>query len=158
MKTLGTKIAEYRKLNKMTQEDLASKLNISAQAVSKWENDLSIPDLPILIELSDMFQVTLDELVRNDKEVPTRYVEEPMRKPIKHMMIKVNVYSDGDVIKINLPLALIKAGLELTQINNNDLLKGIDFNEVLNIVELGVVGKILELDSSDGDHIEIIVE
>ncbi|WP_273399142.1 helix-turn-helix domain-containing protein, partial [Traorella massiliensis] len=47
MKTLGTKIAEYRKLKKMTQEELASKLNVSSQAVSKWENDLSIPDLPI---------------------------------------------------------------------------------------------------------------
>ena len=60
MKTLGTKIAEYRKLKKMTQEELASKLNVSSQAVSKWENDLSIPDLQILIELSDIFNVSLD--------------------------------------------------------------------------------------------------
>ena len=54
MKTLGTKISEYRKLKGLTQEQLATQLNVSSQAVSKWENDLSIPDLPILIELANM--------------------------------------------------------------------------------------------------------
>ena len=45
MKTLGKKINEYRKLAGYTQEELAEKVNVSSQAVSKWENDLSVPDL-----------------------------------------------------------------------------------------------------------------
>ena len=64
MKTLGKKISEVRKLHGMTQEELAVKLNVTSQAVSKWENDLSIPDLPTLIELSDLFHISLDELVK----------------------------------------------------------------------------------------------
>ena len=64
METLGKKISKYRKLKSMTQEELATQLNVSAQAVSKWENDLSIPDLPILIELADIFNITMDELLR----------------------------------------------------------------------------------------------
>ena len=49
MKSLGTKISELRKAGSMTQDDLAVKMGVSPQAVSKWENDLSMPDLPILI-------------------------------------------------------------------------------------------------------------
>ena len=47
MKTLGTKISELRKTRGMTQDELAEKMGVSPQAVSKWENDLSMPDLLI---------------------------------------------------------------------------------------------------------------
>lgn len=43
--TLGNKISEYRKQNSLTQEDLAEQMGITAQAVSKWENDQSYPDI-----------------------------------------------------------------------------------------------------------------
>ena len=49
MKALGTKISELRKARGMTQDELADKMGVSPQAVSKWENDLSMPDLPVLI-------------------------------------------------------------------------------------------------------------
>ena len=57
MATLGNRIALYRKQNNYTQEELASKLNVSSQAVSKWENDLSIPDISLLIDLANLFNV-----------------------------------------------------------------------------------------------------
>ena len=87
MKTLGKKISEYRKLRGMTQEDLAVKLNVTSQAVSKWENDLSIPDLPLLIELSDLFHVSLDELVKHKENNVPVVVEEPLRKPVEQMIL-----------------------------------------------------------------------
>ncbi len=65
--TLGEKIANLRKNKKMTQEELAGHLNISGQAISKWENDLSIPDISVLIELSELFNVSLDELLKDKK-------------------------------------------------------------------------------------------
>ena len=71
MKTLGQKISELRKKQKMTQDELAEKMNVSAQAVSKWENDLSIPDITVLIELSEFFGVSLDSLLKN-KDVETK--------------------------------------------------------------------------------------
>ena len=61
-KTMGEKINDLRKLRKMTQDELAEKMGVSSQAVSKWEKDLSIPDLPVLVELSEFFNVSLDEL------------------------------------------------------------------------------------------------
>ena len=164
MKTLGTKIAEYRKLKKMTQEELASKLNVSSQAVSKWENDLSIPDLPILIELSDIFNVSLDELIRQKENVEVARVVEPqLRKDPEQMMVKIVINSsDGDKVRINLPIPLVKAGMaigmSMPQVNGKEALQGIDFEQIMKLVDQGLVGKLIEIDSADGDHIEIFVE
>ena len=115
MKTLGKKISEVRKLHGMTQEELAVKLNVTSQAVSKWENDLSIPDLPTLIELSDLFHISLDELVKQKEALAAPIVvEEHLRKPVDQMMFKVLVSSvDGDKVKINLPMALVKAVVKI---------------------------------------------
>lgn len=63
MKTcIGERIAYYRKLNAMTQEELASKLNISTQAVSKWEQKISSPDIMLLPEIAKIFNISIDEL------------------------------------------------------------------------------------------------
>lgn len=164
MKTLGKKISEFRKLKGMTQEDLAEKLNVSSQAVSKWENDLSIPDLPILIELADLFHVSLDELVRQKENMEVaRVVEAPLRKPIDQMMFKIVVdSSDGDRVRVNLPVALVKVGLEIgmsmPEVNGQDALKGIDLEKLMALVEQGLIGKLIEVDSAEGDHVEVFVE
>lgn len=59
---LGTKIRELRKKNGLTQEDMAAKLNITAQAISKWENDTCYPDMAQIPVLANFFGVSLDEL------------------------------------------------------------------------------------------------
>ena len=162
MKTLGNKIAENRKLKKMTQEELANKLNVSAQAVSKWENDLSIPDLPILIELADLFNVTLDELIR--QQTPeVKIVDPEVRKPIEKMIMRVVVNSsDGDKVRINLPLSVIKVALEmgisLAEVNGNDSLKNINLEQIFHLVNQGVIGKLVEVESAEGDIVEVFVE
>lgn len=61
--TLGKRIAEHRKLLKLTQDQLAEKLGITAQAVSKWENDQSCPDITMLPRLAEIFGTTTDELL-----------------------------------------------------------------------------------------------
>lgn len=65
--TLGEKISSLRNGNGMSQGDLAEKLNVSRQSVSKWETNASIPDLDKLIQLIDLFNITLDELVRGEE-------------------------------------------------------------------------------------------
>ena len=163
MKTLGKKISEYRKLHGMTQESLAAKLNVTSQAVSKWENDLSIPDLPVLIELSDLFHVSLDELLKQKENAVPMVVEEHLRKPVEQMMLKIYVMSaDGDRVKVNLPLGFVKAGmkmgLSMPQINGIDAMKDIDFDALMSMIDYGIIGKLVEVDSADGDHVEIFVE
>lgn len=64
--TLSEKIALLRGQNKMSQGDLAEKLDVSRQSVSKWETGASVPELDKLIMMSKLFNVTLDELVGSD--------------------------------------------------------------------------------------------
>nr|WP_145404997.1 helix-turn-helix transcriptional regulator [Paenibacillus xylanexedens] len=63
LKHAGTKIAKLRRSSGMTQEELGRHLSISAQAVSKWENGDSLPDLPIIINLADLFDCSTDYLL-----------------------------------------------------------------------------------------------
>lgn len=63
--SLGKNIQNLRKQNQMTQSELAEKLLVSRQAVSKWESDFNEPDIKTLIALSDIFQVTVDELIKD---------------------------------------------------------------------------------------------
>ena len=70
-KTLGTRIAALRKEKGLTQEELAEKLGVSSQAVSKWENDLSCPDIMLLPSLAKIFDTTVDELLSGKKEERT---------------------------------------------------------------------------------------
>ena len=63
---IGEKIAELRKQNNMSQEELAEKLGISRQSVSKWESGQSLPDIEKLPVLSDLFHVSIDYLVKDN--------------------------------------------------------------------------------------------
>lgn len=61
--TLGDRIKFHRKRLGMTQEQLAERMGVSAQAVSKWENNLSCPDISVLPDLADVFGISVDELL-----------------------------------------------------------------------------------------------
>ena len=70
--TLGRRLAFYRKKQALTQGQLGEKLNISAQAISKWENDQAEPDVATLIQLSKILGVTFDELLTGTESAPPR--------------------------------------------------------------------------------------
>lgn len=72
--TLGEKIFTLRNQSKLSQGELAEKLNVSRQSISKWETGASVPELDKLIALSEVFGVTLDELAKGDA-VPRRAPE-----------------------------------------------------------------------------------
>lgn len=75
--SIGERIAYYRKKNTMTQEELGRKLNISTQAVSKWEQKLSSPDIMLLPELASIFNISIDELFgkKVDREPVFNFVD-----------------------------------------------------------------------------------
>ena len=160
--TFGQRFSRLRKNLGLKQDDIAEKVNISAQAVSKWENDLSAPDISTLPILADILNVSLDELLGREVE-ETKIVPEGKRKDINSILLKINVLSsEGDKVKVNLPLAIIKlcidAGMELPNINGKDSLKNIDFNQIFMLIDAGVMGKLVEVESADGDTISITVE
>ena len=73
---LGNKIRELRRANNLTQEQLAATLNISAQAVSKWEMGASYPDMTMIPTLAAFFKVTLDELFDFDVKNVDKKIED----------------------------------------------------------------------------------
>lgn len=163
MESIGNRIGRLRRQANMTQEALAEKLGVSSQAVSKWENDLSCPDISLLAELARALGTTADELLTgNSNEV--RVVPAAQRKNIDELVLRIKVNSvAGDKIRVNLPVGLIRAlsssGLVVTgPLGNNDALKDIDWEKILQLVENGTVGKIVEIESADGDIVEIVVE
>lgn len=63
---LSEKITELRKANRMTQEDLAEKCNVSRQAISKWEADIALPEMDKLLLLGEIFHVSMDVLLKDE--------------------------------------------------------------------------------------------
>ena len=72
--TIGQNLARLRKMANMTQLDLAEKLNYSDKSISKWEQGNGIPDIHILVRIAELFDVTVDDLVKEhaEKEVLPR--------------------------------------------------------------------------------------
>lgn len=66
---LHEKISVIRKMNHLTQEAFAEELGVSRQAVSKWETGNATPDIEMLCRISDLYDVSLDQLVRSDHDL-----------------------------------------------------------------------------------------
>ncbi len=162
--TIGKRIALLRKEKGLTQEDLANAMGVSPQAVSKWELGQTCPDISALPKLADLLEVTVDELLSGKQELPAVRVLPPeQRKDPKDMLLRIVVDSaQGDRVRVNLPIALVEIGLEIgmemPQINGNEAMKGIDLKKVLEMVHLGCVGNLVEVDSAAGDKVRIFVE
>lgn len=77
---IGKRIHEIREQKNLTQEQLASDLAISRQAVSKWESGKAIPDIENLMYISDLYDVSLDELIKGDEKVSQKIVADASAK------------------------------------------------------------------------------
>ena len=73
--TIGKRIMENRKRLGLTQDALAERLSVTAQAVSKWENDQSCPDITMLPKLAEIFEISTDELLGRDRSAPVHNAE-----------------------------------------------------------------------------------
>ncbi|MBQ6702640.1 MAG: phosphoglucosamine mutase [Clostridia bacterium] len=73
--TLGQKIAILRTAMQMSQEQLAGELEVSRQSVSKWESDQSVPEVGKILQLSSLFNVTTDDLLRDEIPLAPTYTE-----------------------------------------------------------------------------------
>jgi len=163
--TIGKRITALRHEKELKQDKLAEMLNVSPQAVSKWENNQTCPDISLLPRLAEILGVTVDELLTGKKEMQPAVilVPEEQRKDIKDMMLRIIVDSaDGDKVRVNLPMALVQMalemGMEMPQISGNEVMKNIDLRQILELVRQGAVGNLIEVESADGDIVRIFVE
>ena len=163
--TIGKRIAALRREKNLKQDDLAQMLEVSPQAVSKWENDQTCPDISLLPKLAKILGVSVDELLSGKQELQpvVTLVPEDQRKDIKDMVLRIVVDSaDGDKVRVNLPMALVQLamemGMEMPQVSGNDALKDIDWAQVMELVRHGAMGNLVEVESADGDIVRIFVE
>lgn len=164
--TLGKRIAMLRRQKELKQETLANALDVSPQAVSKWENDQTCPDISLLPRLAEILGVSGDELLsgkKNELAETAKVLPPEERKDLKEMMLRIVVDSaDGDHVRINIPMALVQValdmGMEMPQVCGNNALKNIDLVQIVELVQQGAIGYLMEVESSNGDVVRIFVE
>ena len=161
--SIGNRISKFRKAKGLTQEALANLMGVSSQAVSKWETDASCPDISALPQLCRILGITAEELLTGKtNEVKLLPAEE--RKSLDQLTLRIKVDSvAGDKVRVNLPMSLVKVGLEMGvdmsgNISGAESLKNVDLNKVLELAERGLIGKLVEVESADGDTVEVVVE
>lgn len=93
--TLGQKLKEIRKRFGLSQEQLAEIINVSRQAITKWENDGGLPEVSNLQELSKVFGVTVDYLLNDENQLPSL----SMKKKIDKDKYKNKISSYEEILK-----------------------------------------------------------
>ncbi len=163
--TLGARIGKLRKEKGLKQEQLAEMLGVSGQAVSKWENDQNSPEISLLPRLAKILGTTVDELLcgKKKEEPEVRVLPENQRKNIKDMMLRICVsHTDGEKVRINLPMALIQValdyGMQIPHISGIEAMENVDLAQIMTLISQGVVGNLLEVETSDGETVQISVE
>ncbi len=87
---IGNFIKELRKEQKLTQEAMAEKFGVARRTVSRWETGSNMPDLDILIEMADFFEVDLREILDGERK------SEKMNEELKETVLKVAEYSNEE--------------------------------------------------------------
>lgn len=118
--SFGTTITKLRKEKGMTQLDLARKMGVTDKAVSKWERDLSFPDVFSLPKLAEELGVTVDELLKAKAEKPERESTTQKVRPLVELVFKAVALAMGvgvtaltvlDEVKPNDAFRLLGIGL-----------------------------------------------
>lgn len=102
-KKIGGFLKELRKEKQITQEQLAELFNVSSRTVSRWENGNNMPDLDILMEISDYYKVDLREILNGERK------SENMNKEIKETVLQAVDYTNTEAEKCNKRIRLCNA-------------------------------------------------
>ena len=159
--TIGKRIGQLRRARGMTQDAMAEQLGVSPQAVSKWENDQTCPDISLLPKLARFLGVTVDHLLTGEQEEKLQMQTAPdtQHKRVEDMVLRISVDSpDGEKVRVNLPMSLARMSNEMGfNLDGLDALKIIDLQSIVDLVNKGVVGDQLEV-LSEGYTVRIFVE
>lgn len=113
--------------------------------------------------LAKILEVTTDELLSAEPIQQVQMMPQGQKLNLKDLTLKILVDSaQGDKVRVNLPIELIKVALEIgskiPQLTTNEHVKEIDFQQIITLVENGVIGNLVEVESSEGDIVHIVVE
>lgn len=91
---IGSFLRELRKEKNLTQEQLAEKINVARRTVSRWETGSNMPDLDILLELSELYEVGLREILTGERK------SEQMNEELKETVLQVADYSNEEKARL----------------------------------------------------------
>ncbi|MEG1009968.1 MAG: helix-turn-helix transcriptional regulator [Clostridia bacterium] len=116
--SLGENLKKLRKEKKLSQEQLAGILNVSRQAVSKWESNKTYPDIENLILLRDIFNVTLDDLIVNANKTKSEDMIE-LKKLSTDNNTDYDKYEEEDELSDNLMIGGFIIGISIGFVTDN---------------------------------------
>ena len=118
---IGKFIAKQRKEKKLTQTQLAEQLNITDRAISKWENGKAMPDSSIMLELSNLLGISVNELLEGEKVQQEEYRKVAEENLIKMKQNEENIQKKARILQtifttLCLVLSLLTIGIFIVQI------------------------------------------
>lgn len=160
--TIGSRIAQGRKTKGYTQEEFSQLLDVTAQAVSKWENDISCPDIQLLPKIAEILDMTTDELLTGKKTEKKKETQK-VNIDTSNLKININVLKPGqNPVNVSLPLSMVKRfakiGNGISGIMGNGAIDGVKLDEILTLVENGATGEILNVVADDNTNVKISIE
>ena len=163
MTSIGKNIAYFRKKAGFTQEELSEKMNITSQAVSKWENDLSYPDLTSAKMLADILHVSIDELINGATNctIATNASAEQISRRI--LLICAQVDEDEySVEKATNVIVRIPVSVLLNAYENGTLGELVgdyeqNVEKAIGMIKEGVMGTLVDV-QAEGCNVQIKVE
>ena len=160
--TIGSRIAQGRKAKGYTQEEFSQLLDVTAQAVSKWENDISCPDIQLLPKIAEILNMTTDELLTGKKTEQSKE-QKTVNIDTSNLKININVLKPGqNPVNVSLPLSMVKRfakiGNGISGIVGNGTVDSVKFDEILSLVENGATGEILNVVADDNTNVKISIE
>ena len=157
---MKNRVEQLRKEKGLKQDALAEKLAISAQAVSKWENDQTCPDISVLPLLAETLGVTVDKLLTGKESAPIVQLSSDEQKDFVLRMEIVAV--DGSVVRTNIPMSIANQYLssDACSIVFTEAFQGqdLDLKSILSLTQFGVIGNLVEIQGADGSTLRIYVE
>lgn len=149
MKTFSEKLLELRRREGLSQEQLADRLGVTRQSVSKWESGAAVPELTKLVALSDLFGVSVDYLVKDHLEEPERPAGEPASTAkLEEQVEEISRYFrgwswfwDSKTRIFGLPLVSVRFHLRPHMMRNRDAARGVIAigNIAIGVVALGAM-------------------
>lgn len=148
MNTIGQNIAYFRKQKNMTQEELAEKMSVTAQAVSKWECDTSYPDITVIQALAKILGVSVTELLEGIQAPPE--IKDAPQEIIDRRIIRIEVQTRETKIMTRFPVAAMKIAKDngtLEKLVGEDAYESVV--STLNMIDEGITGHLVDVDNPE---------
>lgn len=107
---IGNFLKELRKEHNLSQEQLADRFNVSSRSVSRWENGKTMPDISMMIELADFYDIDIRDLLRGERK------SEKMEENLKETLVMVADYTEAEKAKILKKVYICGQGVVITSI------------------------------------------